>query len=109
MNEIVAQAERYDRLIAEPGWAEIMALMAEKINNSIVAATTPPENGEGVVENALAKTIQITRWDAQRELLDLALGHIKTIRDERDRLEEQEFSPRRHGAPEGGVSGGIEF
>jgi hypothetical protein len=89
MDEVIAKAERFDRLLAEPGWVEILALMAERVNNSIIAATTPPENGEGVVENALAKTIQITRWDAQRELLDAAQGHIKMIREERDRLEEQ--------------------
>jgi len=89
MDEVIAQAGRFDRLLAEPGWTEILALMAERVNNSIIAATTPPENGEGVVENALAKTIQITRWDAQRELLDAAQGHIKMIRAERDRLEEQ--------------------
>ncbi len=89
MDEVIAQAGRFDRLIAEPGWTEITALMAERVNNSIVSATTPPEHGEGVLENAVAKTIQITRWDAQRELLDLALGHIKMVRAERDRLEEQ--------------------
>lgn len=86
---MIAQAERFDRLIAEPGWTDILSLMAERVNNSIVSATTPPENGEGVLENALAKTIQVTRWDAQRELLDAAQGHIKMIRQERDRIEEQ--------------------
>jgi len=89
MAAVVAEAESYDRLISEPGWIKILALMAERVNNSIISATTPPENGEGVVENALAKTIQITRWDAQRELLDAAQGHIKMIREERDRLKEQ--------------------
>lgn len=64
--------------------------MAERVNTSITNATMPPEGGETVLENALAKTIQVTRWDAQRELLDLAQGHIKFVREERNRIELEE-------------------
>ena len=87
--KIVEQATNLDRLLSEPGWKTILELMANKVNATIVGATTPPENGEGIVENALAKTIQITRWDAQRELLDAVQGHIKFVREERDRIEEE--------------------
>lgn len=65
--------------------------MLEKVNTSILSATTPPEGGESVLENTLAKTIQVTRWDAQRELLDAAQGHIKFVREERDRIEEEQM------------------
>jgi hypothetical protein len=88
-DEILAQAERFDRLLAEPGWAEILALMAQRVDATIVGATTPPENGEGVFENAVAKTIQVTRWDAQRELMDMAQGHIRMILAERDRIKQE--------------------
>jgi hypothetical protein len=88
--KIVAEAERYDRLISEPAWSEVLSLMADKINTTIIHATNPPENGEGVLANALAKTIQVTRWDAQRELLDTVQGHIKFVRGERDRILEEQ-------------------
>lgn len=63
--------------------------MLEKVNASIIRATTPPEGTESVLENALAKTIQVTRWDAQRELMDTVQGHIKFVREERDRILEE--------------------
>jgi len=85
----VETASNFDRLLAEPGWGLVLELMLNKVNSTIVGATTPPENGETVLENALAKTIQVTRWDAQREMLDAVQGHIKMIRDERDRIVEE--------------------
>jgi hypothetical protein len=98
----VEEAERLDRLLAEPAWTEMLNLMAAKINATIVHATNPPENGEGVLENALAKTIQVTRWDAQRELLDAVQGHIKFVRGERDRiLEEQRVMDHEGAVPNG--------
>jgi hypothetical protein len=67
-----------------------MRIMAERVNATIVAATTPAEHHETTLENALGKTIHVTRWDAQRELLDTVQGHIKMIREERDRIKEQQ-------------------
>lgn len=88
--KLVAEAEQYDRLIAEPGWKDVLQIMLDTVNASIIDATTPPENGETVLENALAKTIQVTRWDAQRALLDKVQGHIKFVRDERDRIRQEQ-------------------
>jgi len=82
MQELIEEAEDYDRLTNMKGWARIVQSMVEEINGEIAKATAQKMCPDIMV-------VYVQYWNAKRELLDNALGRIADIRKQRDEIVEQ--------------------
>lgn len=86
----IVLAERLDKVVAQPGWENILEHMAERVNRTISEAATTD------VTNPYHQTIHVIRWNAQRELLDEVLNFVQATRKQRDEIqslkrEEEEY------------------
>lgn len=80
--EVIDKAERFDRLVREPGWEDILTYMATNVQGEIAEAT------KYVYEPDLARN-HVLVWNAKRSLLDGAIGYIESIQRSRDEIVSQ--------------------
>lgn len=79
--EIIALARRFDSLDLA-GFNKIQEVAWLKINASIAEATEYPLE-------PVKQAVCVSRWDAQRSLMDALLAYINDTKSERDKIEEQ--------------------
>lgn len=83
---IVQKANRYDEIEKLPGWMDLHDLMAERINDEIAAATSPPPEWKLWIDWPEKQRVHVVRWNAMRELLDSALNDMKDTKKFRDEI-----------------------
>ena len=76
--KILEKADKFDRLISEAGWEEVLEFMAERVNDAIILASQSEDSRD------------VIRWNAKRSMLDDALAYIRDTRAERDRIREMQ-------------------
>ena len=77
--ELIEQAERFDRLIREPGWEDVLKFMANSVQVEIASATQHKYEAE-------VCRVMCICWNSKRELLDSTLGYIEGIQKSRDEI-----------------------
>lgn len=80
METILDRAQKFDRLISQPGWIVLQEFIADKVNAAIIeAAEDDPLKAE-------LQRLHVIRWNAKRELNDSALAYIAETRKLRDEI-----------------------
>lgn len=77
MEKVLAKADSFDHLVAQPGWRDVLDFMVGRVNDAIILASQSEDSRD------------VIRWNSKRVLLDDTIAYVEDTRKERDRIREE--------------------
>lgn len=82
ISDLLDKADRFDKLMLQPGWEDICRFMVNEVQAQITEAAHFPYEPE-------KQRVMVLRWDAKRAIVDDVMAYINDTCNERDRLVNQ--------------------
>lgn len=83
---ILRRAERFDKLVSQDAWKEILEFAAGRVNDAIILASETEDSRD------------VIRWNAKRQMLDDIIHEVEGTRRERDEIRKMQIGEMNAGS-----------